>query len=57
MKHPFTDEELIQIFEIAYIAMKDSRFFDAALDQMDLADEVGEALREKFTAFMDEDFQ
>ena len=38
MKHPFSDQELTQIFETALVALNDGKICDKVADNMDASD-------------------
>jgi hypothetical protein len=52
MKHPFTDEELLEIFEFACEGMNNDNIFGQIAIQMDLADETLIVLRNKLEDFL-----
>jgi len=54
-KHPFTDEELLIVFEASYQALSDPDMRDELLDEMDLSDEFIEPIIKKLTRFLDDE--
>lgn len=50
--HPFTDEELLCIFEAARIGLADAETFETIAENMDLADEVMVPLRDKLHDYL-----
>ena len=52
MKHPFTDEELLMIFEALRVALCDEDIFDAVADAMDIQDDELYHLDVKLVDFM-----
>jgi len=51
----FTNEEMIAVFEVACIGLKDAGMFDMAADSMCVSDEYMTELRDKLNAVMDSD--
>jgi len=54
MKHPFTDEELLMIFEAFRVALGDTVMFQDVADAMDIKSRVLHNLDKKVGEFMNE---
>ena len=52
MKHPFTDEELLMIFEAAFVAFSDRDVYAMVADALDISDKTLYALDKKLQDFM-----
>ena len=50
MEHPFTNEQLLEIFEAARIALSDAEIYDHIAEIMDAEDLTG--LRDQLEAYM-----
>jgi len=47
MAHKFTDEDILNVFEIARFALNDAETFDNCANGLDLSDSFMDELREK----------
>ena len=52
MKHPFTDEELLMIFEALRVAFSDRDVYAMVADALDISDKTLYALDKKLQDFM-----
>ena len=52
--HPFTDSDLITIFELARVALADADIYDDMCEELDISDKSMGKLADKLQSYMDE---
>jgi len=53
LKHPFSNEELLYLFEFAVIALHHGESFEWAVSLMDVSDDVMRELADKLKRYLD----